>query len=289
MVKLKPFLNLSRFPNFKLKFKLGVLLLCLGFLFNYQPAFTFPPVKNNLVYAEIAQESQITPQDLGVTFQLPHEGYITTAFSSFHPGIDIATGLGMPIKPIAKGTVVSTGFSFFGLGLVVEVDHGKDYRSLYAHMGKIYTEAGKEVNENSFLGEVGLTGNTSGPHTHLEVFKNGTRIDPRLILPEIRKYPKEGDFIAVKSATPSAVTVPSSASAQIKPSVSATPQPTNIPQIVNKLEEILPQPQEELKSDLKQQSINNILNVSAPKPSSPPLPQGGKLSLRNFSFIGFKK
>lgn len=274
MVKIKPFLGLFRFPNFKLKIKLGALLLCLSFLFNYQPTLTFPPVKNNLVYAEIAQESSVTPQNLGVTFQLPHEGYITTTFVSYHPGIDIATGLGMPIKPIAPGTILSTGFSFFGLGLVVEVDHGNGYRSLYAHMGKIYTEVGKEVNENSFLGEVGLTGNTSGPHTHLEVFKNGTRIDPRLILPQIRNYPKTEDFVAIKSATPSAVAVP------------ALTQPSSVPQI-NKLEKILPQEkQEEIKPDLKQQSLNNILNVSAPKPPASPLPQGGKISLKNFTLLG---
>jgi murein DD-endopeptidase MepM/ murein hydrolase activator NlpD len=262
MVKLKPFLGPVGFPNFKLKIKLGALLLCLSFLFNYQPYLAFPPIKSSFVYAEIAQESQVTPQDLGVTFQLPHEGYITSPFSSFHPGIDIATGLGMPIKPIAKGKVTSTGFNFFGLGLVVEVDHGNGYRSLYAHIGKIYTEAGKEVNENSFLGEVGLTGNTSGPHTHLEIFKDGVRIDPRLILPAIRNYPKEEDFITLSSATPSAVAIPSSASAQVKPSASLIPQPTSASQInAPKVEGILLQEkQEEPKQDLKQQSLNNSIS-----------------------------
>lgn len=289
MVKLKPFLGEVGFPNFKLKIKLGVLLLCLSFLFNYQPYLAFPPIKNSLVYAEIAQESQVTPQDLGVTFKLPHEGYITSPFSSFHPGIDIATGLGMPVEPITRGTVVSTGFNFFGLGLFVEVDHGNGYRSLYGHMGKIYTEAGKEVNENNFLGEVGLTGNTSGPHTHLEVFKDGVRIDPRLILPAIRNYPKEEDFLTLSSATPSAVAIPSFASAQLKPSASSTPQPTNASQInAPELEGILFQKQEEPQKDLKQQSLNNILNVSVPKPPAPPLPQGGQLSLRNFSIFGIK-
>lgn len=290
MVKLKPFLGSAGFPNFKLKIKLGALLLCLSFLFNYQPYLAFPPIKNSLVYAEIAQESQVTPQDLGVTFKLPHKGYITSPFSSFHPGIDIATGLGMPVEPIARGTVVSTGFNFFGLGLFVEVDHGNGYRSLYAHMGKIYTEEGKEVNENSFLGEVGLTGNTSGPHTHLEVFKDSARIDPRLILPQIRNYPKQEDFAVINSATPSAVAIPSSASAKLKPSESLIPQPSDAPQInASGVEGILLQKQEEPKQDLKQQSLNNILNVSVPKPPASPLPQGGQVSLRNFSLFGFKK
>lgn len=253
MVKFKPFLLFSAFPNFKLKLKLGALLLCLSFLLNYQPTFAFPPVKQTMVYAEITQESSVSSENLGMSFQLPHEGYITTTFTAYHPGIDLCTGLGMPIKPIAKGTVVSSGYNFFGLGLVVEVDHGNGYKSLYAHMGKIYVEAGREVDENSFLGEVGLTGNTSGPHTHLEVFKDGTRIDPGLILPPIRNYPKEEDFVAI-------------------------------------LEEIVPSEKvEEVKKDLNQQQIENVLNLASPKPSSSPLPQGGKISLKNFTFFGFKR
>lgn len=266
MVKFKPFLLFSAFPNFKLKLKLGALLLSLSFLFNYQPTLAFPPIKQTLVYAEITQETSVSGENSGVSFQLPHEGYITTTFSAFHPGIDLCTGLGMPIKPIAKGTVSSSGYNFFGLGLVVEVDHGNGYRSLYAHLGKVYVEAGKEVDENSFLGEVGMTGNTSGPHTHIEISKDGVKIDPRLILPEIRNYPKEEDFVAI-------------------------PAPTLAPQINTAiLEEILPQEKTgEIKTDLNQKQIENVLNLATPKPSSPPLPQGGKISLKNFTLFGLKK
>lgn len=294
MVKFRPFLTGFTFPNFKLKFKLGALLLSLSFFLNYQPGFAFPP-KSNLVYAEIAQESSVSGGNLGMSFQLPYDGYITTPFSSYHPGIDICAGLGFPIKPIAKGTVVNTGYNFFGLGLVVEVDHGNGYRSLYAHLGKIYTEAGKEVNENSFIGEIGLTGNTSGPHTHLEVSKDGVKIDPRLILPPIRNYPKEEDFVAVKSATPSAVTIPASAppSASFKPAPTILPSTNPVPQIDNGiLKEIVPSERiEEVKTDLKQQQIKNVLienvlNLASPNPSASPLPQGGRISLKNLPFLG---
>ncbi len=286
MVKFKPFLSFFGFPDFTFKIKLGALLLCLTLISNYQPTMAFPPVKQNLVYAEVTQEAKIESQNLGVTFQLPHEGYITTPYSGYHPGIDLCTGLGMPIKPIAKGIVVSTGFNFFGLGLVVEVDHQNGYRSLYAHMGKIYVEPGKEVSENSFLGEVGMTGNTSGPHTHLEISKDGAKIDPRLILPAIRNYPKEEDFIVINSATPSAVITPvSTTSAQAK----RTPVATPIPAIDPTEKEILVPVKEEIKPDLKQKAIENVLNVASPKPSAAPaIPQGGKISLKNFTLFGFK-
>ena len=52
-------------------------------------------------------------------------------------------------------------------------------------MGKIYVSIGQEVTTESILGQVGLTGQTSGPHTHLEITYNGKYIDPQTILPDI--------------------------------------------------------------------------------------------------------
>src|SRR3989344_4901487 len=71
------------------KIALGVLLL--SFFINYQPAFTFPPIKKNLAQAQTFEQVQtITPDSLPFTFQLPHPGYMSTPFTSYHPGIDIA-------------------------------------------------------------------------------------------------------------------------------------------------------------------------------------------------------
>lgn len=298
MVKLPPFLVVHRFPNFRLKFKLGGLLLCLVFLLNLQPQLGFPPVKRNVVFAEITQEQTVAVEASPVIFQLPHPGYITTHFSSYHPGIDLCSGLGMPIKPIAKGKIVEAGYNFFGFGLMVEVEHENGYRSLYAHMGKIFVTKGQEVSADNFLGEIGMTGHTSGPHTHLEVSKDGKKVDPLLILPEIRTYPKEDDFAVTKSSTPSAVVVPkatpvSSESAKIIETLpAATPAPSIVP-VKTEAESLLDKATEEVapaeKVDLKQQAVTNILSLASPKPVSSPLPQGGKLSLKNFSLFGFKK
>lgn len=298
MVKLPPSLVVHRFPNFKLKLKLGGLLLCLSLLLNIQPTLGFPPVKRNVVYAEVVQEQSVAPQEAAIVFQLPHPGYITTHFSTFHPGIDLCSGLGMPIKPIASGTVVEAGYNFFGLGMVVEVEHAEGYRSLYAHMGKIFVTKGQTVEAGQYLGEVGMTGNTSGPHTHLEIAKDGRKIDPLLLLPEIRKYPSEEDFVVTTSATPSAVLAPSfkptpaaSGSAQIAiplPSAVLNPVKSEAENILGKTEE---DKVEEVKLDIKQQAVTNILNLASPKPSASPTtaPHGGKLSLRNFNLFALKK
>lgn len=180
----------------KIKIALGVVSLI--FLLDIQPSFKYPPFHQPIVYAQtIEQSTAIKAQSVPFTFQLPHPGYLSTRFSVFHPGIDIATGLGMPIKPITSGTVINTGYNFWGLGLIVEVNHTQGYSSLYAHMGKIYVKVGQTVTTNDILGEVGLTGNTSGPHTHLEIHKDGKSIDPLPLLPTIRNYPIEQDFKAV--------------------------------------------------------------------------------------------
>lgn len=111
-------------------------------------------------------------EDSPLNFQLPHHGYISTYFSGRHPGIDLATPIGTPIKPIEGGIVTQTGFVVPGLGLSVTVDHGQGYKSVYGHMAKVGVLEGQIVSKSSVLGTVGMTGNTSGPHTHIEVYKD---------------------------------------------------------------------------------------------------------------------
>ena len=55
---------------------------------------------------------------------------------------------------------------------------------------KIYVKAGQKITSDSILGEVGITGATSGPHTHLEITHEGKYIDPLTILPQIPNMPK---------------------------------------------------------------------------------------------------
>lgn len=95
----------------------------------------------------------------------------------------------MPIHPVISGEVLTVGRDLFGLGNYVELAHEKDLKSKYAHMGKIYVKAGQKVSSENILGEVGLTGNTSGPHTHLEITNNGKYLDPQALLPQLPDMP----------------------------------------------------------------------------------------------------
>ncbi len=158
-------------------------------IIGYQPTLSVPPLKRTLVYANFSQEEEIDSQKLNKPFVLPHSGYISTYFSSWHPGIDIATPLGTPIHPINDGKVIAVIYDTIWLGHHVIIAHPGGYQSTYGHMGQIFVKVGDFVTENTILGLVGLTGNTSGPHTHLEVKKDGKYIDPETILPPLSGIP----------------------------------------------------------------------------------------------------
>ncbi|MBI2017968.1 M23 family metallopeptidase [Candidatus Daviesbacteria bacterium] len=184
---------IRNFSNIKPRFyiksfgRLKILFLSLVLL-GYQPILAIPPVSQNQVLAQNVQTQDIKAEELP-QMSLPHPGYLSTRFSRWHPGIDLATGLGMPVRPISEGEVREVNFSFWGLGNHVIVTHPQGYKSIYGHMGKIYAKKGQFVNPVNILGEVGMTGWTSGPHTHLEIYKDDKAIDPLAILPTVQDYP----------------------------------------------------------------------------------------------------
>jgi len=157
------------------------------------------------VYTNQTEPSLIIPEDkLDVAFdikntsnnssvnvpkiQIPIEfTYMSQGFHIFHPGIDLASEYGTSIKPIMAGTVEEAGFSPFGYGNVIIIDHGNGLESLYAHLYKIEVKKGNEVSLSTEIGLVGVTGHSTGPHLHLEIHKNGIPINPLTILPPLKE------------------------------------------------------------------------------------------------------
>lgn len=117
------------------------------------------------------------------TYKKPTNGYYSQGFHWYHQAVDLAAPLGEAVYPIAKGRVVSFQYRKWGYGHFVVVEHQDKSRSLYAHLGKINIQAGQSVDKNTCLGEIGLTGWTTGPHLHLEVSQQGRNINPAEILP----------------------------------------------------------------------------------------------------------
>jgi Membrane proteins related to metalloendopeptidases len=105
--------------------------------------------------------------------------YFTWRWGSFHTGIDISGGsaYGKTIVAADGGTVVSAGWSS-GYGYCVKISHGGGLQTLYGHASKILVSAGQRVSKGQAIALVGSTGNSTGPHCHFEVIKNGTKVNP---------------------------------------------------------------------------------------------------------------
>jgi murein DD-endopeptidase MepM/ murein hydrolase activator NlpD len=114
-------------------------------------------------------------------FIWPVDGPVVSGYGPrwgrIHEGVDIAVGFGTPIRAAAGGTVSYAGW-LGGYGNLVVVEHGGGLSTAYAHQQRIYVSVGQAVGQGETLGEVGSTGNSSGPHLHFEVRINGTAVDP---------------------------------------------------------------------------------------------------------------
>ena len=111
--------------------------------------------------------------------------------NKLHAGIDLAAAGGTPIYAAASGYVQVAGWSSGGYGNYVIIYHGKmsdgnQYSTLYGHMRSVATSAGKYVQQGEIIGYVGSTGNSTGNHLHLEVWKGGSKanaVNPRGYIP----------------------------------------------------------------------------------------------------------
>ena len=100
-----------------------------------------------------------------------------TGKTKSHTGIDIASNQGTAVYASDGGTVTLAGWNG-GYGNCIMIDHGNGYVTLYGHLSSISVSVGQTVSQGATIGAVGSTGNSTGPHLHFEVLKNGTRIDP---------------------------------------------------------------------------------------------------------------
>jgi LysM repeat protein len=104
-------------------------------------------------------------------------------FWSGHLGIDIAGALGDGVFASDAGVIVFAGWAYGGYGNMVMIDQGNGYQTLYAHLSSVSAACGQSVYTGSYIGAVGSTGNSTGPHLHFEVRYMGGFISPWYVLP----------------------------------------------------------------------------------------------------------
>ncbi len=161
-------------------------------LFRYNPADWYP----SLVLRQAARygygsrvvwplDGGRISQDFGPTSFSgePARCWRGVCYDHFHDGLDIAAPVGTPVRALAAGRVVLAGRVADG-AVVVIIDHGGGVESLYGHLEPaLGVRDGQSVSAGDRLGSIGLTGQTTGAHLHLEIVVSGEPIDPIDVLP----------------------------------------------------------------------------------------------------------
>ena len=99
-----------------------------------------------------------------------------------HYGMDFTAPVGTPVYATGDGKVVEisgSGRSRVGFGLIVKMDHGYGYETVYAHLNSFAVKVNQEVKRGDIIGYVGNSGGSTAPHLHYEVHRNGSAVNPQ--------------------------------------------------------------------------------------------------------------
>ena len=137
-------------------------------------------------------QMEIDAQDIknSISFEVPVNGYISSTFGlrspttatvpKNHTGLDIAAVSGTVIRSATDGTVVlASSYGDYGNHYKIQIE---DVTIIYAHCKKLYLKEGDIVKQGQEIAEIGSTGNSTGPHLHFEIRKDGRLVDPQLVL-----------------------------------------------------------------------------------------------------------
>ena len=145
------------------------------------------PVKKVVTTGKVNTSTNISYKKPALNLNLirPMSGTITSRFGavssrrvSRHTGLDIAASTGTKIKACAGGTVTFSGYKG-SYGYMVVINHGNGVETYYGHCSKLYVKAGQQVKQGDVIAAVGNTGNSTGPHLHLEIRLNGVAYNPQ--------------------------------------------------------------------------------------------------------------
>lgn len=119
-------------------------------------------------------------------FSWPLLGNISSGYGwrkgQFHHGIDIACPVGTSIKAAGSGKVIFAGYRNKIYGKTVIIQHHDGSRTLYAHAKKTLVKKGQMVKKGQVIARVGMSGRTTGPHLHFEVYHAGQTLNPLAVL-----------------------------------------------------------------------------------------------------------
>lgn len=137
----------------------------------------FIPQLNNSIINSIIKKKWFSPLSGKITSGFGYRRHPFTGKKQFHTGIDIAAPRGSNVKATRAGKIITAKF-IRGYGKTVLIEHKNGYQSLYAHLSRINVKKGQSIRANTIIGNVGTTGNSTGPHLHFEIRKNNVPVSP---------------------------------------------------------------------------------------------------------------
>ncbi len=148
------------------------------------------PEPEPVAAVKTAQGAWDTPQTSDIEFIAPAKGRISLGFGAerpfttgYHKGVDIVARKGTAVVASGAGIVRMTdakGRSAYGK--MIKIDHGEGVYTKYAHLSRIDVETGDKVAAGQLIAAVGNTGQSTGPHLHFEVYRDGRPVDPMAAL-----------------------------------------------------------------------------------------------------------
>jgi len=116
-------------------------------------------------------------------FAWPTSGQITQGYWARHKAIDIGAPNGRAVLASDAGYVAEVGWSKYGYGNYIVIDHGNGFQTLYAHLSAVLVRGGQSVGKGARIGSVGSTGRSTGSHLHFEIRYKGGQRNPFGYLP----------------------------------------------------------------------------------------------------------
>lgn len=141
-------------------------------------------VETTLMQDKIRFKFLPTIQPVNVSYNASGFGWRLDPFSgrsAFHEGIDFAAPAGTPIVAAAGGVVIASEYHH-QFGNMLEIDHGNDIVSRYAHTSKLLVKVGDIVKRGQHVANIGSTGRSTGAHLHFEVLVKGVQQNPHKFL-----------------------------------------------------------------------------------------------------------
>lgn len=137
--------------------------------------------ESKVMMAQVTSRGSVNRNSTKGTLPLTNYVYISSYFRSSsrknHTGVDFAATKGTKILAYKSGTVVRASWNG-NYGMCIEIQHSNGEKTRYAHCSGYNVKVGQVVQQGQVIGYVGSTGNSTGPHLHFEIIKNGTFVNP---------------------------------------------------------------------------------------------------------------